>query len=296
MSPSALGILYACGAYFFWGVLPLYLKLLQSVNSLEVLAHRIVWSLVLLLGILAIRRHWGWLRGLRQTPRTLRSFVASAMFISINWGVYIWAVNDARTVDASLGYFINPLINVLAGTLLLRERLRSAQWLAVGVATAGVAWLTAASGSVPVVSLVLACSFAAYGLLRKMATLGAVEGLTLETLLLAPAAVGWLVWAGMSGQAAYPQAGPLLWIILLAAGPVTAIPLLLFAAGARRIPLTTLGVLQYIAPTLQFLLGVFAFGEPFDRARLVGFLLIWTALAVFTVEGIWRTQRTARLG
>jgi len=284
------GVAYAALAYFLWGLFPLYFRLLAAVNPLEVLAHRFVWSVGFLLLILAVLRRWAWLGPALRAPRVLGLFTLSAALLSVNWFVYIWAVTHERVLEASLGYFITPLANVLTGWLLLRERLRPAQWLAVALAAAGVLWMTWQIGSLPWVSLVLAASFATYGLVRKTAPLGALEGLTLETLLLGPLGLAGLVWAGSQGLSAFVPAGADLKALLIASGPVTAIPLLLFAAGARRIPLSVLGMLQYIGPTIQWLLAVWLFHEPFGGARLQGFVLIWCACAVFSAE-LWRHSR-----
>jgi len=278
-----IGIVYATLAYAAWGLFPLYFHQLAGIPALEVVVHRTVWSLVFVLGVLLVRRHWGWMRALR--PRVLGMFALSALLLSGNWLTYVWAVQNQHVVDASLGYFILPLVNVALGYVFLHERPRPGQWLAVAVAAAGVLWLTVQTGRLPWIALVLALSFGFYGLLRKVASLGALEGLALETMLLAPLGWGVLAWWSWQGQGVLVQ-GPapaIAWLLL--AGPLTAIPLLLFAAGARRIPLATLGILQYISPTLQFALGVWVFHEPFQMARLAGFVLIWAALGVYSVEG-----------
>ncbi len=288
------GIAYACAAYALWGVFPIYFKALQDVAPLEILGHRILWSLAVCVLLLLALRHVRWLAGLRQQPRVLLWFVGSSVAVAVNWFVYIWAVNAGRVVDASLGYFINPLVNVLLGALVLGERLRRGQWLAVGVAATGVLWLTLQAAAVPWIGLTLAISWGIYGLLRKTATLGAIEGLTLETMLLAPIAAVYLYWLGASGSSAFASADTSTRLLLMAAGPVTAAPLLLFAGGARRIPFFTLGLLQYIGPTLQLLIGVWLYGEPFAE-RAFGYVLIWIALALFTIEGLvqrWRARNT----
>jgi len=289
------GIAYASAAYLLWGVFPIYFKALQGVAPLEILGHRIVWSLVVCAALLLALRQWHWLTGLWRRPRVLAWFVASSAMVAMNWFVYIWAVNADRVVDASLGYFISPLVNVLIGAVFLHERLRSAQWVAVAVAAAGVLWLTWQAGAVPWIGLVLALSFGLYGLLRKTAALGALEGLTLETMLLAPLAAAYLLWLAQSGQSQFVQADMTIRLLLAAAGPITAAPLLLFAAGARRIPFSTLGLLQYLGPSLQLLIGVWLYHEPFAE-RAFGYVLIWIALAVFSVEGVargWRSRATA---
>lgn len=284
------GVLQAALAYAMWGLFPLYFRAVSAVAPLEIVLHRSLWSLVFVLGLLAVLRRWDWLAGIARQPRTLGIFAVSALLLSGNWLVYVWAVNNHRVVDASLGYFINPLVNVLLGTFVLKERLRRAQWAALAVAAAGVLWLAVVAGALPWVGLVLAGTFGMYGLMRKTAPLGALEGLALETLLLAPLAAGLLLWLLASGASTVEGGDTGLLGLLALAGPLTALPLLLFAAGARRIPLTTLGVLQYISPSLQFAIGVWLFHEPFGGPRLVGFALIWIALVVYSVEG-WRAKR-----
>jgi chloramphenicol-sensitive protein RarD len=265
------------------------------VPPLQILAHRMIWSLLFLLIVLTVRRQWGWL-GLARRPRVLGVFVASACLLSVNWLIYIWSVNNGHVIEASLGYFINPLVNIMFGYVLLKERLRRTQWLAIAVAALGVAWLTWQAGKVPWIALALASSFGGYGLMRKTAPLGALEGLSFETMVLFPLAAAYVVWLTVHGQNAFldtPSNGTR--ALLMAAGPITAIPLLLFASGARRIPLSVLGLLQYLSPTLQFLLGVWLFREGFTADRLVGFVLIWSALALFALEGVLnRPQAAAR--
>jgi chloramphenicol-sensitive protein RarD len=285
------GILCAALAFFLWGLFPLYFHALQAVPPLQILAHRMLWSLLFLLIVLAIRRQWAWLAIVRQ-PRVLASFVASAFLLSANWLVYIWSVNNGHVIEASLGYFITPLVNIMFGFVLLKERLRPGQWGAVGIAALGVAWLTWQTGTVPWIALALAATFGAYGLMRKTAALGALEGLMLETMVLFPLAAAYVAWLSWHGQNAFittPSDSTRL--LLIAAGPLTAIPLLLFAAGARKIPLSVLGLLQYLAPTLQFLLGVWVFHEAFSRERLVGFAVIWAALVLYAAEGLIYAKR-----
>lgn len=287
------GIVYAALAYVAWGLFPLYFRQVAHVPALEVVAHRTVWSLVFVFAVLAVRRHWGWMRALWGQPRVLGTFAVSALLLSGNWLTYVWAVQNQHVVDASLGYFILPLVNVALGFVFLHERPRPGQWLAVAVAAAGVLWLAVQAGRVPWIALVLALSFGFYGLMRKVATLGALEGLTLETTMLAPVAVAALAIWSAQGQGALVQADAPTVGWLLVAGPLTAVPLLLFAAGARRIPLATMGILQYISPSLQFALGVWLFNEPFQPARLVGFVLIWAALLVYSLEGWWMRRGRA---
>ncbi|MFS8934363.1 EamA family transporter RarD [Cupriavidus taiwanensis] len=291
-----LGILYALLAYLIWGLLPLYIKSLPGIAPMEILLHRMVWSLVFLGLILACRRQWAWLGQVVRDRRLLLSFAASAALLCANWFLYIWAVSANRVVDASLGYFINPLFSVLLGVVFLHERLRRVQWLAIAVAAAGVAWLTVAAGQLPWIALGLAASFGGYGLLRKTGALGALEGLSLETLLLFPLAAAALGWLFATGQDSFTHAAPGTQWLLLLAGPVTAVPLLFFAAGARRIPLSLLGLLQYTGPTLQLLLGVWLWHEPFPAQKQVGYALIWLSLALYAAEGLWMNARQKPAG
>lgn len=287
------GVLYATLAYIAWGLFPLYFHQLAGVAPLEVVMHRTLWSLVFLLGLLLFLKRWSWLRPLLGQPRVLAAFALSATLLTLNWLTYVWAVHNQHLLDASLGYFILPLVNVAIGFFVLHERPRRGQWLAVAVASSGVLWLAVQAGHPPWIALMLALTFGAYGLLRKVGALGALEGLTLETLLLAPFALCVLAYLSWQGSSAFVQgdAGTFAW--LLFGGPMTAVPLLLFAAGARRITLTTMGVLQYISPSLQFAIGVWLFHEPFEPVRLIGFGLIWVALLIYSVEG-WLTSRLQR--
>lgn len=286
------GIVYAALAFFWWGLFPLYFRIVPGINPGEVLAHRIVWCLLLMLALLAWRRQWAWLGPVLRQKKVLAAFIASALLLSGNWLTYIWSVNNGHVIDASLGYFITPLVNVLLGYTLLHERPRRAQWVALAFAALGVLWLTAQTGRLPWIALVLAATFGCYGLLRKVAVLGAVEGLTLETMLLAPLALAAIAIWSVQGHSTFPAPDVLTNLWLIALGPITAVPLLLFAAGARRISMTTLGLLQYIGPSIQFVLGVWVFHEPFTPARFAGFALIWIALLVYTLDG-WRVTRRA---
>lgn len=287
------GIIYAALAFFCWGLFPIYFHALGEVPPLQILAHRMLWSLAFLLILLLLRRDWKWLQVVRQ-PRVFFSFVLSALLLSANWLVYIWSVMNHHVIEASLGYFINPLVNIVLGYLILKERMRPLQWAAIGVAALGVAWLTWQSGTVPWIALFLALSFGGYGLLRKTAALGPLEGLSFETIVLFPLAAGYVIWLTVHGQNVFinTASDTTRWLLIMA-GPLTAIPLLLFATGARKIPLSILGLLQYLSPTLQFLLGVWLFKEAFSADRLVGFVLIWSALALFAGEGLLRRQPAA---
>ena len=284
------GVLYAALAFSAWGLFPLYFHLLATVAPLEVVLHRSVWCLVFLAGVLAVRRHWRWLGDALRQPRVLVWTGASALVLAVNWLLYIVALQNGRVVEASLGYFINPLVNVLLGVMVLRERLAPVQRAAVTLAACGVAWLTWQTGQVPWYALSLAFTFALYGLLRKTSPLGPLEGLALETFLIAPLAVPWLLWWTVSADGVLLRGDSMLTFWVLLAGPLTALPLMLFAAAARRLRLATVGLMQYISPTLQLACGVFFFREPFDASKLVGFAFIWAALAVYTAHAL----RTAR--
>lgn len=284
------GLLAAALSYAIWGLFPLYFHQLKDIPALEVVLHRSVWSLLLLLGLLVAQGRWRWILTLFQQPRTLAIYGASAALLTVNWVVYVWAVQNGQILQASLGYFINPLFNVLLGVLVLQERPRPLQWWAIAIAALGVLWLAWVNGSPPWISLALASSFGVYGLLKKQAPLGALEGLTVETLLMAPIAIPGLLWLSFhGGTLATASLGT--WAWLLAAGPLTAAPLLLFAYGAKRIPMTTLGLLQYLSPSLQFMLGLWVFHESFQPERMLGFVLIWTALVVYTADSVWRLRR-----
>jgi len=290
------GVLAAVLAYTLWGILPIYWKALQAVPPPQILAHRTVWSLLLVLLLLAVRRQWARLAHIRSDPRLLLRFVASACLLGGNWFTYIWAVNAGHVVDSSLGYFINPLLSVLLGVLFLGERLRLWQGLSIGFALIGVLFLTLAYGAFPWIALTLAGTFGVYGLLRKTASLGSLEGLALETGLLSVPTLAYLVLLESGGSGAFVHAGLATSALLVGAGAVTAFPLLLFGYAARRVTLATVGILQYIAPTLQFLLGVLVYAEPFNRKRLIGFVAIWVALVIYSAEGliVERRRRAAR--
>jgi chloramphenicol-sensitive protein RarD len=255
-----------------------------------VLVHRVLWCLLFLLAILALRRQWSWLAQVARQPRVLGAFLASSVLLSINWVTYIWSVANGHVVDASLGYFMTPLVSVALGYTVLHERLRRPQWVALSLAVLGVAWLTWQAGRLPWIALVLASSFGVYGLLRKVAQLGALEGLTLETLLLMPPAVVALAWLSSLGRTSFPVPDMATNLWLIGVGPTTAVPLLLFGAGARRLTLTTLGILQYLSPALQFMLGLWVFHEPFSSERGIGFAFIWAALVLYSLDG-WRVAQ-----
>jgi len=242
--------------------------------------------LMFLLLVLAWRKQWGWLPEVLRQPKLLAGFAASALLLSANWFLYIWSINNDRIIDASLGYFMTPLVNVFLGFVLLKERLRYVQWLAVACAALGVIWLSLQTGHPPWIALILATTFGMYGLLRKTAALGALEGLSLETMLLFPFALAYLIYLAIHGQSVFVSAPTPTQLLLLAAGPITAIPLLMFAAAARRIPMATLGLMQYISPSLQLLIGVWLYHEQFSHERMLGFIGIWTGLALYSIDGL----------
>ena len=285
------GILSAALAFLLWGLFPLYFHALREVPPVQIMGHRIVWSVLFLALVLSFRRQWAWLPALRARPRVIALFSLSALLLSGNWLLYIWAVNSGHVIEASLGYFINPLVNVMLGYLVLKERLRIWQWLAIALAACGVMWLTWQAGRMPWIALLLAASFGAYGLMRKTAALGALEGLSIETMLLFPFALGFLLWLSATGENTFinTSSDTTRWL-LIASGPITAIPLLLFATGARSIPLSVLGLLQYIGPSIQLTLGIYFFHEVFSAPRMIGFAVIWTALALYAIEGLIRRR------
>jgi chloramphenicol-sensitive protein RarD len=285
------GVLAGIGAYTLWGLFPIYWKLLEQVPAIEILAHRIVWSLVFVATILILQKDWHWLRETLPNRRTLLIYTLAAILLSINWFTYIWAVNAGYVVEASLGYFINPLVNFILGVIFFKERLRAGQVAAVVLAVLGVVYLTVSYGSLPWISLVLAFTFGLYGLIKKIAPLESMHGFSLETMVLFLPALGFLLYRGASGQGAFMQDGFTITLLLILAGPVTSIPLLMFGFAARSIPLSMLGFIQYITPTMQFLLGVFVYNEPFPTSRLVGFCIIWLALLLYSIEGVRFNRR-----
>ena len=286
------GLLNGFAAYGMWGLVPLFWPLLKPAGAAEILAHRMVWSLAFVaVALLAIRR-WAWAGELLRQPRKLALVTIAAAFITVNWGVYIWAVNSGHVVEASLGYFINPLVTIAMGVLLLKERLRPAQWAAVAVGLAAVIVLTVGYGRPPWISLTLAFSFATYGLVKKKVNLGGIESLAAETAIQFLPALAYLLWLNSQGTATFTQEGPAHATLLASTGIVTALPLVCFGAAAIRVPLSTLGLLQYLAPVFQFLLGILYFHESMPPARWAGFALVWLALVLLT----WDALRTARRG
>ena len=290
------GMWAAVAAFVLWGLMPLYWHALRAVPSLQILLHRIVWSTVMVGGLLCWRSGFEWVRTSLSRPGVAKWLALSGVLIGFNWGLYIWAVNAGHVVETSLGYFINPLLNVVIGVLFLRERLRPVQWISVAIAGIGVLWLTLRFGQLPWIALALAGSFALYGLIRKLVHVEALPGLAIEggyLLLPALAALGWIEAQGQGGFLSPRGYGFALDAMLVLAGLFTALPLIGFAYAVRRVRLSTVGVLQYIAPTLQFLAGVLVFREPFDRDRAIGFVCIWVALALFAGDGLLRARRAA---
>jgi chloramphenicol-sensitive protein RarD len=280
------------GAYALWGVLPLYFKALVHVRATEIVAHRILWSLIFLGALATLWKRWPGIRAALASPKVALTLLLTAILIGVNWLVYIYAVVSGHVLEGSLGYYLNPLVNVLLGVFLLKEKLSRLQKAAVFLAASGVAILAVGAGGAIWISLTLAASFATYGFLRKVAPVESLEGLSIETLFLTPLALGWVVWLSRTGDSAFLQSR-LTDLLLILGGAVTAIPLLLFTAAAKRLPYSTLGFLQYVAPSVQFLLAVLVFGEPLTAAHLVCFGAIWAALAIFVGEG-FRAGRAAR--
>ena len=289
-----LGVLYTLSAYVLWGLFPFYFHALNDIGALEILAHRIVWSLVFVALIVIVLKRGAWIRDVLRRPKTLLIFTATSALIACNWGTYVYAIVSGRTLEASLGYFVNPLMSVALGAFFLRERLRRAQLAAVALAACGVIWITWKTGTAPLLGLAMAGSFAVYGLLRKIAPLGSLEGMALESSMLFPAAALYLGWLCGSGTLVFAEASPSLRGLLMLAGPITTIPLLLFASGVRMISYSTVGIIQYVSPTIVFFIGLFIFGEPFSLDLFIGFVLIWTAVAVFAGESLLFARRIRR--
>jgi chloramphenicol-sensitive protein RarD len=288
VSDTRRGILSGIAAYTIWGLFPLYWPLLKPAGALEILAHRMIWSLAAVLVILAVRKHWAWLRTMR--PRRIALLALAAVFITVNWGTYIYAVNSGHTIEGALGYFINPLVSVLLGVLVFRERLRPWQWTAIGISVVAVAVLAADYGRLPWIALLLACSFGTYGLVKKFAATPSAESLTVETAVLFLPALAYTLLAPhqtVTGHGAGHVA------LLVGAGIVTAIPLMLFNTAATRVPLTVIGMLQYLTPILQFLIGLVVQHEAMPASRWIGFLLVWVALILLTMDGV-RAARSKR--
>ncbi len=290
-SSSIIGVLCGTGAFVCWGIFPIYFKMVAEAPAPEVLAHRIVWSVLFVAGLITLRRRWSAVGVAFADRRLVLTLMLSATVISINWVVFIWAVGQGQILGTSLGYFINPLVSVVLGVVALGERLRTIQWLAVGLVVAAVGYQIVGFGSVPWVALTLAISFGFYGLIRKVAKVDAFTGLFVETLILSPLAVGYIAFIAVVGGGVFGHLGLRMDVLLVMAGVITPLPLILFVAGAQRIRLSTIGLLQYIAPTGQFLLAVFVYDEPFTRDSLVTFTLIWLALALYTVDTLRHERR-----
>ena len=289
------GLLLGAGAYILWGLFPLYWQLLEPAGAVEILAQRIVWSALVMVVVVAVWRRSEQVKAILRDRRTTLLLSLAAVTISFNWVTYIWGVNNGRVVETSLGYYINPLVTVLMGVLILGERLRALQWAAMALAAVAVLVLTIDYGRPPWVALILAFSFGTYGLAKKQAGVEAVESLTFETLLIAPLALGWLVWLGASSASTFGTDGVGRMLLFATTGIITAVPLLLFGAAAIRVSMVSLGLLQYLAPTIQFVLGVTVFDEAMTTGRWVGFTLVWIALTVFTVEALNHHRRQLRL-
>jgi len=279
------GVLFGAGAYLIWGFFPLYIKAVQSVPALQIMFHRVVWSFILLVIVILARQQQRKLLAEASSRRTLGVYTIASLLLAANWLIYVWGVNSGQVVETSLGYFINPLFSVLLGVIFLRERLRPWQWLPFGLAASGVAYLTVSYGALPWIALALTLTFGLYGLIKKISPLEALSGLTMETGLLFLPAAGYLAYLGSLGEGSFGRLGWSTDLLLALSGIVTAVPLLMFATAARRIPLWMVGLLQYIAPTGQFLLGILVYHEPFSQERLIGFVIIWAALLLFTLEG-----------
>ena len=285
------GIACALGAYGLWGVFPVYFKWLESVPAFEVLLHRVVWSVVFLLILVTMGKRWGAVMGVLRNKRMLGMLCLSSLMIAGNWLVFIWAVANGRILETSLGYFLNPLISIFMGMVFLSERLRPAQWAALALAGVGVVMQVVLFGSLPWVALALALTFGFYGLLRKQIAVDSILGLFVETLLLLPFALVGMVWFAQAGTLHFGNQGWHLDVLLALCGVVTSVPLLLFAGGARRLPLMMMGLLQYLGPTISFTLAVVVYGEHMDEGRLMTFVIIWAALAIFTLEGLQQRRR-----
>ncbi len=288
------GLLYVFGAYAIWGFFPIYFKFLHAVPAIQIVAHRISWSFLILLLLVSLR---GQLKNIRKvlTPKIIMLYIGAGVLLSINWLTYVWGVNAGFVVETSLGYFINPLVSVFLGVVILREKLRPMQWIPITLAGIGVLYLTIQHGSIPWIALVLAFSFGTYGLLKKIGPLKSLPGLTLETAGVFIPALGFLIFSEFQQTGAFGHMNAITTFLLIFSGLVTAIPLILFASGAPLVPLSTIGLLQYIAPTLQFLIGVFIYKEPFSYHQLIGFSIIWLALIIFSIEGLNARRRPLKL-
>jgi chloramphenicol-sensitive protein RarD len=295
ITESRRGLLLGIAAYSLWGAFPLYWPLLEPAGAIEILAHRIVWSLVTMGVLVLVLQRGPIVRGLVADRRVFRLLALAACLITVNWATYIWSVNNGHVVESSLGYFINPLVTVLMGVFILGERLRPAQWAAMGVAALAVVVLTVDYGRLPWVAIILACSFGSYGLCKKQANAPAIESLTLETMVIGPVALAYVGWLAWQGESSFGSNGVGHALLLMTTGIVTAVPLVCFGGAAIRVPMVTLGLLQYLAPILQFALGILYFHEDMPAGRWIGFGLVWVALVIFTVESLRHRRVTLRL-
>lgn len=291
MDRRTVGLAYAFGAFFSWGLAPIYFKAVKSVPALEIASHRALWSMCLLLGLVLISKRTAALRALLAQKRLLAICVLTTLLISGNWLLFIWAVNEGRMLEASMGYFMNPLVNVLLGVVFLKESLNRIQLCAVILAGIGVGFLVVSHGTIPIISLTLAVSFGLYGLIRKKFQIDPVVGLLVETALLTPLALAFLGWKAVEGVGAFGASGATLTLLLLASGIITALPLVWFVEGAQRLRLSTLGLMQYLAPTGQFLLAVLVYNEPFTRTHAVTFACIWVSLAIYSADALLALPR-----
>ncbi|WP_433162691.1 EamA family transporter RarD [Kribbella sp. CA-247076] len=295
MPEQRRGFVYGLAAYLIWGLFPLYWKLLDRSGAVEVLAHRVVWSMVTIALLVVVLRKFGQVRAVLRDPRRRWRLIAAAVLISVNWGTYIWGVHNHRVVETSLGYFVTPLFTVLLGVLVLKEKLRTVQWAALAIAFIAVIGLTVENGKPPWVALILTFSFGLYGLAKKQAGAGAIEGMAIETATVAPVALAAIVVLGAQGQSTVTDHGAGYLVVLLLAGPITSIPLMLFGAASTRVSMTTLGLLNYITPTMQFALAVLLFHEAMSPMRWAGFGLVWLALAIFTWDSMAHRRRIQSL-
>jgi chloramphenicol-sensitive protein RarD len=287
----AEGLLAALASFVVWGAFPFYLKPLYHVPSMQIIAHRVAWACVFVLAWLSVRGDVGSLRKLFSDRAIVGRLTVSALLITVNWVAYVWGVGHGHVVETSLGYFISPLVNVLLGVIVLRERLNFTQWTAVGIAATAVIYVSVATGAPPWIALIIAASFSLYGFLRKIMHVEALQGLAVETLLLMPLASGYLIWCEAMGTGALGHSSLAVDALLVGCGPMTAVPLFLFAFAARVIPYSTLGLMLYIAPSLQLLSGIYVYHEPFAGARALGFVLIWLALLIYAGDGVWRARK-----
>ncbi len=292
-NPIDRGVIYGASAYVTWGIIPIFWKFLGHVSAVEIVTHRIVWTLIFALAALTAWERLPKLWSALRNPRTVMALVVSALLIAVNWGLFIWAVTTDRIIDTSLGYYINPLVSFVLGVVWLGERLTKIQLVAIGLAVLGVINQTVSVGYLPWISLALAISFGIYGLIRKTVAVESLEGLTIEAIILAPVSLGYIVYLVATGQGAFFHTSLTTDLLLVTAGPITAIPLLLFAAGARLVRLSTMGFLQYLAPSISLVLAVFLYHEPFTQAHAVTFALIWSALALVTWEALRRERYSA---